>query len=271
MGVGPVRPDLIREWCGTGATNVVQPGNSQIDQGWAVGQKPPSSYDNWFKQKTDQYLKYLEWRTSFDKIVDTDFNDFPDPKIQTYDIGPPTTSGYWPLWDKSPTGILAGGGVVTVGDMDGGAVGASYLAYISKPVDPPNLSLDFRLETIAGYYNGATRASLQIGWPTGPIAFVATGQSGFWGLRFKPSGVVATSIGMSFYTASGYKRMTLEARGPTMILLVDGQQLYALPRAMVDESGAQTAFGIYHQRASGVLNTTLGVVDRLSYEIKRPG
>lgn len=262
----PVRPSGYVGWGSTGMTNVAEPTDAKKAAGWSVNEQPPSSYFNWIQSKQDEWLQYLMWRTQLEPIVDTDFNEEPRPNMQTYDLGAADSTGLYPLWQKSATHVYLGGGIVTLGDAAVAGDGASYLAYISKAVALPEAGQDFVLEAM-GSYSGETKTSFSLGWASGALAFVATGQSGFWGVHCRQSGGNVTSIGMSHVVSSGYGRFTLEARGPTMIVALNGAQIYALPRPVI--AAGSDNFGVFMRHASGVAWNTCAA-DKLTFKIRRP-
>lgn len=267
----PVRPSGYVGWGSTGMTNIAEPTDAQKAYGWATNQQPPSSYFNWIQSKQDEWIQYLAWRTRLDTVVDTDFNDYPDPRIQTHAGGPVTGSGYWPMWNKTPTHAYGGLlGYVYLGfDFLAAGNAPSYVAYINKQADLPQYGEDFLLDAMVYYAGGVSRAEMSVGFPS-YMCFVATGESGFFGVRIVPSGAAATSIGVSSYTSSGYTRLTLEGRGATMIVLNNGAQLYAMPKPVFLDFGNQRQFfGMYLKNASGVGGNVTAQIEKLTFKIGR--
>lgn len=288
--MGRVRPSGYLGWASSGATNVTEPTDAKKALGWSVNESGRSSYFNWILQKQDEWIQYLKWKSEFDTIFDTDFNDAPHPHMW-YSDGTVITGSkagethYQPLWLKSATGAYGGFGAVTVGLYpDGGGANGSYLAYISNQAPVPQPDQDFFLETLCNFLpdGGGTPSTLNtayvgFGPTTGPLSFMATGNSGYWGLRIKQSGNTGvfgiTSIGLSVTqppSGYSYNRFAVECRGPTMCVFVNQQQVYALKRPVFALFGGAELqnFGINVRNYAN--NFACGVaVDRLTYKVRR--
>jgi hypothetical protein len=55
------RPSGYPHW-GVSATNITTPPSTYTTSGWTINEKPPSSYENWLRQLTGNWLQYLDQR-----------------------------------------------------------------------------------------------------------------------------------------------------------------------------------------------------------------
>lgn len=293
MGVGPVRPDLVREWCGTGATNVVQPGNTQIDQGWAPGQKPPSSYENWFNQKVDRYLRYLEWRNVILRPVVIE--DFVYAVNQSYSpVGGNYGATLYPRWlaaGDTPAQIgtyLEGPGFSPPFNDDIGALAMSTFKTIPTHFNELRTQVrgifgrDLFLEYIwKEYTRGETGTAIEFGFfcPSGTrathlgpnLGFYWTGPSGSIGLHWWPSGAaVATQVSLGVAPpTSGMHKLTLECRGPTMAAYYDDVLKVSAPYRPFDDGPSHNQQVGVRLFAPSMVNYYSAALDRIELWVAR--
>ncbi len=53
------RPSGYPLW-GVSATNITTPPSTYTTSGWSINERPPSSYENWLRQLTGQWIQYLD-------------------------------------------------------------------------------------------------------------------------------------------------------------------------------------------------------------------
>ena len=253
------QPSGYVAWCSTGATNVVEPTDAKKAVGWSVNERPASSYFNWLAQRQDAAISYLLWRNGLDEVLNDAFSYYPAVAIGA-DLMNQAPTALAPNWLLSPSSVSLGGQVGAEQGIYLAPIGASYLAYAKSFVDVPQR--DFRFEVVG--YGIAQNASgyVEIGWPRA-LSFMATGASSFWGLCYRPSGRAATSIGMSFISSGTYPitRMAVEAKGATMVVEVNGVNIYTFPYLTIGQTNSTNSTYEFHVKAQqvGVDTSTLHV------------
>ncbi len=272
---GPVRPSGFIGWASTGATNVTEPIDAKKAVGWAVNEAPPSSYENWLKQKTDQWIQYLDWRGALSTLVEENFLPVGLYGFTGMTNGGATVLGPWQLYTPSQVNLVGNNWDVQLSSAAGsngrnfGLLGSGYghilanvggiagrgflMEHVLNFWARPNTT-GYSIEAGMMYnHSGVSGCNPQLGW-------VTTGRSGMLCAVWVPSGGSPTL--MSF--ASGYAgnagawssshKLTIEARGPTMAFYSNDRLLGAAPAVMVGSiAGVSQQFGVRVGGQSGVL------------------
>ncbi len=282
------RPSGYVAWAST-ATNVAEPTDAKKAAGWAVSEKPASSYFNWLIQKQDQWIQYMSWRLSLDKVI---YDDFIYPTGFAFPNGQ-NPSGFGWKWFCNPSGPMSGSvvhgtsislGLQPVAEMPGYVSIVSQASGIAPLVQPVKVGTrDFRMEMIGNIDRislAGPSAYAQFGFPDF-CAFRNTGMSAM-GLQIVPSGgslgsatmwaVTGGPSGLFFASAaSGYgqtiNKYVLERQGATMVIEVNDVRILSVPAVVFGQSGQNLDFGA---RLQGVNSGDIrAVVDKLSLELAR--
>lgn len=285
----PVKPSGYVGWCSTGATNVTEPIDSKKAVGWAGNEAPPSSYVNWIQQKQDQWIQYLDWRSSLTPLVRDDFV-VGDTITANGGNGVGFTTGYYGPWYYERIVWAHQGGVVGVlggvGNYQQPLMGVLYggnpSGWYEARVNVGNLTTrDMRMEFAAMFLSKDSQS--QISWELGIMfahsgmsggnllcGFMATGSSGNLGFRWVPSGQNATSVSLGQIPSgmSGLHKYVSECRGPTNAIYVDDVLVTAVPvPGPIGASGpVDLHFGGRFGVASGVKQL---VLDYAELSVKR--
>lgn len=254
---GPVRPSGYIGWASaTGATNVAEPTDAQKGIGWAVGQPPPSSYENWLEQKRDRWIQYLSWRTDLRPVV---IDDFASPAgnngatlMPFWFANAPSGSFFkWTPADSYPlqTARAFGAGGTGYAELlaDVGYLGTrdfrmDHIVQLSQA----NASTGVVFELGLMYqHSGSSGGDVQMGW-------LATGNSGLVSACWWPSGAAqATSLSFTALDLKMHK-YTIESRSPTMAFYIDDSLVGAAPTTVVGGPNPNPlAFGTRFGGASG--------------------
>jgi hypothetical protein len=248
------RPTGYTSWA-AGATNVAEPLDALKVRGYGVNEAPRSSYENWLKNKVDQFISYLDWKAQLAPVVSDHF-------VRATGIN--VTTGLYPIWNvkdaqegslsiaqaRGFSGSRAMGAIRT--DFSNN-VGISSGTYEVTTTVGHLGDRDFAMEFLAwnvqpnasGIFEyGLWHPQTAGGQATGAMTFMSTGASGAMLLRLTPSGRGATLIGLGTYAyPQGYKAWRLERHGSTMAAFVDGVQVAVVPAVPVGMSGVPMRFG----------------------------
>lgn len=293
---GPVRPSGYVGWGSTGMTNSAEPLDSKKGLGWGVSEKPASSYFNWIQQKQDQWIQYLDWKSQLGVVISDDFT-YEDggylnaggvtqfagatlhPKWQFVEGGGAYVGIANPLDSTIPlnhpvAGAALGVAIVSAQTSAGAAIGQGRMCSRVG-----NLSgRDFRMEGVLIHlYPGATSSSFEFGFfnPSGVatginmmMGFEWTGPSGIIGAGWTPSGATGmTSVALGI-VPTGWQKLTIESRGPTMAFYVQDTMAAAVPAVMFGASGVIPNFGARALSTTGQTGTTVWI-DRVELSVRR--
>jgi hypothetical protein len=285
---GPVRPSGYVGWGTTGLTNVAEPLDSKKQQGWGVNEQPPSSYFNWIQQKQDQWIQYLDWKTQLDNLIADDF-------FYAHNYNTNGTTGWlgstnYPQWEYWLEGSGGGvGPVVSNSQNEAPAIGVfatqaqsqqgARLGQARITARVGNLyGRDFRMDALIRQIGwGATSSSAEIGFfdasgvATGNnimMGFEWTGASGVMSAAWTPSGAASpTSVSLGI-APSGWQKLSIESRSPTMSFYVNDLCLASAQSVAFGASGIVKTFGVRCISQTGPTGVSI-LIDRLDLKIRR--
>lgn len=274
----PVRPSGYMGWGSTGFTNAAEPLDTKKNTGWAIGEKPASSYFNWIQQKQDQWIQYLDWRS---RLRPAKYDDFCQGSWNLVAAGPSALAPDW--YAYTPPAVLSNWSQVNPGPGSAGSIWSAFqksgYAEIQGHIGTPG-NRDFRMEHVVALtgratgavsfemglmipneFQGSTGGDMRLGWMT-------TGATGALFARWVPSGQnpTAYNLGGMPSNASGYHRYTVEGRSPTMAFYIDDALKFAAPMVEVDALSAQLNLGVRIGGQSGLFGVQ---VDLMEFSLAR--
>lgn len=92
------RPGLLPEWGTSTDADVVEPSDGQKQDGWVADQRPPAGWENWYKTKVYEQIRWLDQAGLNTRIRLTDGGSWSSNAVRTASICVPTDAdnlGWW--------------------------------------------------------------------------------------------------------------------------------------------------------------------------------
>jgi hypothetical protein len=268
-----IKPTGYIQWAST-ATNIAEPLDSKKAVGWAIGEKPSSSYFNWIEGKQDAWIRYL----SYDYIVSDDFVRGGQGDWSAAPSGQVAT-GFYPNWRATgqpyfnpipnPDTLDAHGMVAFIQSY-------SAIAAFLAPVQQLGRTKDFILEArVAVQARGASGCQQSFGLlPSDALGmnssgvgawWSATGPSSNWFFNYGQSAnATGFDLGVNPLSPTMVQTFVAERVGATMVVEINGASRLAINVNSVNFGACEV--GARNINTSG---TTQWMVDSLRLGIRR--